>query len=215
MDQAGEMILFDVEGREVTMHVQIAYDGPSENFGWILPIPTDHPDEPVAVGTESVFQALLRTTQPIVQLNQRQEGQCLAEPWECYLFQDDMDGAEAGGDPAPAPDGGGGEVEVLLQAQVGPFDVSVLAANEIEVLPVVLKFRADAPSHRVPRPVPGGAQRTGQPIEVRHRGAQGRGDSVGLRAGGAAPGIAPGHQDAGAAAPLHPQAGGPRGAGRR
>ncbi len=136
VDQAGEMILFDVEGREVTMHVQIAYNGPSENFGWILPIPTDHPDEPVSVGTESVFQALLRTTQPIVRMNQRVEGQCLAEPWECYLWQDEMDDADGGGPPAPAPGGGAGEpeVEVLLQAQVGPFDVAVLNANEVGIL---------------------------------------------------------------------------------
>jgi MYXO-CTERM domain-containing protein len=136
VDQSGEMILFDIEGREVTMHVQIAYDGPSENFGWILPIPADHPDEPVAVGTESVFQALLRTTQPIVRLNQRTEGQCLPEPWECYAMME-MDDADGGG--PPAPNAGGGdpgepEVEVLLQMQVGPFDVAVLNANGVEVL---------------------------------------------------------------------------------
>lgn len=137
VDQAGEMILFDVQGRDVTMHVQIAYNGPSENFGWILPIPTDHPDEPVDVGTESVFQALLRTTQPIVRLDQRQEGQCAQEPWECYLWDDmEMADGDGGGPPAPAPGAGGGEpeVEVLLQAQVGPFDVAVLNANEIGIL---------------------------------------------------------------------------------
>lgn len=136
VDQSGEMILFDVEGREVTMHVQIAYNGPAENFGWILPIPTDHPAEPVAVGTESLFQALLRTTQPIVRLNQRVEGQCAQEPWECYLWDDmEMDGAGGGG-PSPAAEGDAGdpEVEVLLEAQVGPFDVAVLNANEVGIL---------------------------------------------------------------------------------
>ena len=131
VDQDGELIAFDVEGGQVTMHVQVKYEGPTEQFAWILPIPADHPDQPVSVGTEALFQALLNSTMPTVSLRQRTEGECLPDPERCYEWMWDSDDAPSAGE---GEGEGEGEVQVLLQQQVGPYDVVVLAADNAGVM---------------------------------------------------------------------------------
>ena len=48
IDQAGENILFAVDkaAGEVTVHVQIQYEGPAEEFAWILPAPAGRSPRP-------------------------------------------------------------------------------------------------------------------------------------------------------------------------
>ena len=57
VDQAAERILFTKEGNEMVTHVQIQYTGPSENFSWILPVPSV-PE--LGVGSDVLFQNLRR-----------------------------------------------------------------------------------------------------------------------------------------------------------
>ncbi len=85
VDQAGEQILFDLsEPGMVRMHVSIQYQGPSAEFAWVLPIPKDHPDQPLSVGTEMLFSSLVRNTEPVIRMQNRTEGECLQDPrWAC------------------------------------------------------------------------------------------------------------------------------------
>jgi hypothetical protein len=56
VEQTGENILFiQVDDSTIETHVQISYAGPSEDFSWIVPTPSE-PE--VSVGSDFVFQAL-------------------------------------------------------------------------------------------------------------------------------------------------------------
>ena len=60
VDQAGENILFavDEEAEQITVHVQIQYEGAAEEFAWILPTPA-LPE--LQLGTDALFTALGNT----------------------------------------------------------------------------------------------------------------------------------------------------------
>jgi hypothetical protein len=53
--QAGEQIVFGVEGTTVTAHIRVNYQGGAEDFSWVLPLPSV---PTVAVGTDALFQVL-------------------------------------------------------------------------------------------------------------------------------------------------------------
>ena len=113
VDQAGEHILFAVEGTKVTAHVQITYQGEAENFSWVLPLPNT---PTVAVGSDVLFQQLRAQTDPRFFVDWQDAGDCQS-PMDCPLA---MAGA-GGGDPSappPSPAGGGGEV--IAEGAVGP-----------------------------------------------------------------------------------------------
>ncbi len=137
IDQSGENIVFvyNDDGTVTTM-VQIFYQGPSEEFAWILPIPAE---PAVDVGTDAVFRELAARSQPQFVLNQETLGTCRREP-SCGSPWDDLDTAERGGGAqdggAPAADAGAMApgVDVRLRANVGPYDVAVLAAGSADAL---------------------------------------------------------------------------------
>ncbi|MGF1469195.1 MAG: DUF2330 domain-containing protein [Sandaracinaceae bacterium] len=134
IDQSGEDILFVFnDDGTVTTVVQIAYEGPSEDFAWILPVP----EEPqVDVGTNALFVELERRTAPRYLIGRSTTvGACRAMP-DCW--GDELFGA-AGEVPAPDADSGGrsdpdGGVEVLQQASVGPYDFAVLRSGDADAL---------------------------------------------------------------------------------
>ena len=131
IDQSGENILFAYnDDGTVTTVVQILYQGPSEQFAWILPIPAE---PTVSVGTDEIFRQLAASTTPRFTMRSDITGTCRAEPG-CWDYFDDAerDGPFAGGaaDAAvPAPD-----VDVRFRGNVGPFDVAVLAAGDADSL---------------------------------------------------------------------------------
>ncbi len=134
IDQSGENIAFIYnDDGTVTTVVQILYQGPSEEFAWILPIPAE---PTVDVGTDALFQALAGQTTPRFVTRTEIHGTCRNEPG-CYdhWARDDADGPMAGGgfaDAGVAPPGG--EVDVRFRGSVGPFDVAVLRAGDADVL---------------------------------------------------------------------------------
>src|SRR5262245_55630641 len=71
--QAGERIAFALENGQVTAHIQIQYSGPAEEFGWLLPLPSEPRME---LGTDELFAQLITTTQPKYKLNRQYEGAC-------------------------------------------------------------------------------------------------------------------------------------------
>ena len=136
VDQVGERILFalipgEVEGEgEVEVHVQLSYQGPAEEFSWIVPTPT-LPE--LRTSVDDVFVRLGMSTAPLFQPTIVDLGDCNSGI------------ATRGGAEAPMADmaaGGGGEsftppaaaVTVVSEEQVGPYDAQILTANDAGVL---------------------------------------------------------------------------------
>lgn len=124
--QSGEAIVFGVQGSEVTMHVQILYEGPAEGFSWVLPMPVK-PDE-IAVGSDRLFSAMFAETLPTFQLDIQDVqptdtcSEVALEPWECNFIA--MGGPMYGGGEAMP------NAIVLEKGSVGPFDFVILEAAE-------------------------------------------------------------------------------------
>lgn len=136
VDQVGERILFalipgEVEGEgEVEVHVQLSYQGPAEEFSWIVPTPT-LPE--LRTSVDDVFVRLGMSTAPLFQPTIVDLGDCNSGI------------ATRGGGPTvdmAASDSGGGEsftppaaaVTVVSEEQVGPYDAQILTANDAGVL---------------------------------------------------------------------------------
>ncbi len=124
VNQSAERIFFAREGETVHMHVQITYNGPPQDFGWLLPTA---PDVETTLGSELLFTTLDQSYGPRFQLQREFSDRC----------------AQAGrGVAVPSADGndfaeGGGEdpgVQVLSREAVGPYDRAILEADNVEVL---------------------------------------------------------------------------------
>ncbi|MGD8862452.1 MAG: DUF2330 domain-containing protein [Myxococcales bacterium] len=68
VDQRGENVLFVVGDGFVEAHVQIRYQGDPERFAWLVPMPVE-PE--VSVGSQPLFDALLRGSRPVFGLRTR------------------------------------------------------------------------------------------------------------------------------------------------
>jgi MYXO-CTERM domain-containing protein len=113
--QAAERIIFAQDGGNVTQIVEVLYEGPSEKFSWVLPVP----GVPVpGVSSKEVFNLLDGATAPQYVL-QRESG--------CNLEYGDGDSivveSPNEGDGAPPP------VTVLDAGSVGPFDYETISIN--------------------------------------------------------------------------------------
>ncbi|MFW6051967.1 MAG: DUF2330 domain-containing protein [Myxococcota bacterium] len=118
VSQAAERILFskNADGT-VTAVVQILYQGPAEEFAWMLPVPGS-PE--VRVSSDLAFQRLQMATNPVYQLQTVVEGECGVE--------DDAFGGGAA-DASVVADAAAGEqdagappVTIVDQGNVGPYD---------------------------------------------------------------------------------------------
>lgn len=136
IDQASEDILFSInDDGTVTTVVQIQYQGPSETFAWILPVPAE---PTVGVGTDELFRQLRAQTNPTFTIDRRTEGSCREEP-NCWRPGPELDNGSGGFQDASASFADAGAptdpgVDVRLRANVGPFDVAVLAAGSGDAL---------------------------------------------------------------------------------
>lgn len=119
--QAGERIVFAAENGEVTAHIQISYEGPAQEFGWLLPLPAVPNLE---LGTDELFNVITTTTQPKYVLTRKYEGNCTFDPSRFALAP----GAVADGENA-AGGAGGGSSPLVIQDSVGPYDYAVLKAD--------------------------------------------------------------------------------------
>jgi hypothetical protein len=123
--QSGEAIVFGVNGdsNQVTMQVQILYQGPAEAFSWVLPLPVV-PDA-ISVGSDLLFRSLFQQTLPRWQLevlNETASDTCDSTALEFpqCLARDTFVASAADEEGAV----------VLEQGSVGPFDFVVLEAAE-------------------------------------------------------------------------------------
>ncbi|MCA9541353.1 MAG: DUF2330 domain-containing protein, partial [Myxococcales bacterium] len=120
VNQSAERILFAPDGSEIHMHVQVAYSGPPQDFGWLLPVPAG---VQVELGTEMLFTALDLQYGPRFRMNAIFDGDCAPPPAPL-----------ADGDPSNEGAGGRGGVQVLSREPLGPYDRAILAADDVQVL---------------------------------------------------------------------------------
>jgi hypothetical protein len=115
VDQQAERIIFVQEDSNiVTSYVEIAYQGEPEGFAWVVPVPSV---PALDVWHGGAFNALDLLTEPQFDI-----------PWGCFAEA----GADADADGAPNDDRG--EVEVLDQRRVGPFDTATIESDDPRAL---------------------------------------------------------------------------------
>jgi MYXO-CTERM domain-containing protein len=123
VNQAAERIVFSQNGDgTVTAVIQILYEGPSENFSWLLPITTVPEGDDIAVASDLAFTRLQAATNPSYVLNTRIDGQCRPSqnlPRSGSAGPTVADGAEANNDP-------GSGVVVAASGIVGSFEWTAL-----------------------------------------------------------------------------------------
>lgn len=122
VDQAAEEIVFafDAEAGDVEMHIQIAWEGRSEDFAWVVPVPA----EPwITLSDQGLFDALRVATNPFYDYLSTAEGRCGPPQLGCTTEQ-----ALSAID---LPQDG---VEIVGTADVGPFETVTLQADSSQAL---------------------------------------------------------------------------------
>ncbi|HTV25543.1 MAG TPA: DUF2330 domain-containing protein [Polyangiaceae bacterium] len=145
VNQAAERIIFADNGDgTITAVIQILYQGPSENFSWLLPISTVPEGDQLGVASDIAFTRLQFATNPQFNLTQAVEGECrtdrprgdVANPSD--LRENCSDNpllAECQAD-LPDQDINGNPINVEASGVVGAFDYSVLSVEPGQADPV-------------------------------------------------------------------------------
>lgn len=125
VNQAAERIVFaQNDDGTVTAVIQIMYEGPSENFSWLLPISTVLAEGDLAVSSDIAFQRLQSFTNPTYSLNVSVEG-------TCKLDDRSFDGGFLGATGGSGSTGGvaapGEGVEVEASGVVGKFEWTIIS----------------------------------------------------------------------------------------
>jgi hypothetical protein len=131
VNQAAERIVFAHNGDgTVTAVIEIQYQGPSENFSWLLPISSVPMGDQIAVASNVAFQRLQSATNPQYNLTTRVEGTCATRPRSDNSLQGgnfaNGPSASAGGSTAMGPGG----VTVEAQGVVGSFEWTVISLDD-------------------------------------------------------------------------------------
>lgn len=120
VEQTAERIVFAQDGSEITAIIEVQYEGPSEKFAWLVPMPGT---PKVNVSTVELLNALSSTTTPRYITMDVVEGECVADPFWGW--------ADAGAESAPATvDAGTDSVTVLDQGNAGPYDYVTIRVEE-------------------------------------------------------------------------------------
>lgn len=123
VDQSGERILFLVDraNEEIEVHVQITYEGPAEDFGWILPVPTEPTVRP---SVDDIFINLGNATDPTFSTTIEEVGKCVNPVRLAFPTSAEGDVANDSAD----------GITVASQAPVGPYDSTILMAETQDAL---------------------------------------------------------------------------------
>ncbi|MDQ2643716.1 MAG: DUF2330 domain-containing protein [Myxococcota bacterium] len=132
VNQAAERIVFADNGDgTVTAVIQILYQGPSQNFSWVLPISSVPGEDGIGVGSDLAFTRLQALTNPQYSLTTRIEGQCRNTPTPTAVPGNGNFGAAAtGGSSSVAPSGTATPpVTVEASGEVGAFEWTVISLD--------------------------------------------------------------------------------------
>ena len=118
IDQAAEEIVFAHDSAQglIEMHIEITYEGRSDDFAWILPVP----EEPeLFLSSSEMFTELAALTAPSFRTNFKEVGNC-REPISlgCSAEYSMTDSA-----------GNYTDVDVVDQERIGPYETVTLRAN--------------------------------------------------------------------------------------
>ena len=128
VNQSAERILFSVHEGQTDMHVQISYQGPSNEFGWLVPVPRG---VETGLSSQLLFTTLDNTIAPRFVLTTEFDGDC------GFSRGSGSDAGAAGGGGAGGEgfeEEGGPQVQVLERGSLGPYDRAVLDADDVSVL---------------------------------------------------------------------------------
>ncbi len=129
VNQAAERIIFADNGDgTITAVIQILYEGPSENFSWLLPISTVPEGDQLGVASDMAFSRLQNATNPQFNLTTTVEGRCK----ERSGARDDSLAIPTGSPaviPGNASVNGESEVNVEASGVVGAFEYSVISVD--------------------------------------------------------------------------------------
>lgn len=120
VNQAAERIIFAKnDDGTVSAAIEILYQGPAEQFAWVLPVPPAQVD--VAVSSKQTLDALQQASNPVYNLQTSFDPECPVPV-----------SAGAPGVAPSAPDSaaeGDSAVEVVASGNVGPYDYTQIAVN--------------------------------------------------------------------------------------
>jgi MYXO-CTERM domain-containing protein len=125
VNQAAERIIFAQDGNTVHAVIEIQYEGPSESFAWVLPVPGGEPVD-VGVSSKQALDALQLASNP--QYN-------LTTVFENCGAGVDTGSAVSGPAATATPTSPGAvpppaEVQVVAAGRVGPYDYVQLALDD-------------------------------------------------------------------------------------
>jgi hypothetical protein len=137
VNQAAERIIFAQGDGFVDAIIEIQYQGPSENFAWVLPVPAGQVD--VGVSSKQVLDALQQQSNPQYTLNTTFEN--------CGNDENQAFASATGSPRGDSAQGADDESAVTVTASgtVGPFDYVQLAVDEAlpNAVDVALNWLAD------------------------------------------------------------------------
>lgn len=125
VDQASERIIFAINADGTTdMIVQIAYQGTSKDFAWLLPLASVPDPDKLATFPELAMMALDNGTGPTFRMHP-----------DCWAAIEDAAGGDFADAGTAAPDSDGGvepPVTVYIRETVGPYDVAVIGSDDAQ-----------------------------------------------------------------------------------
>lgn len=124
VNQTAERIIFAQEGTRTTAVIEIQYEGPSERFAWVLPVP-GVPE--IGVSSKQALDRLQQLSNPQYTLNTTFE--------QCEFDPAPGDGDFAGGSQDAGAVFGDGDaqepsVSVVASGSVGPYDFNVISVSD-------------------------------------------------------------------------------------
>jgi len=131
VDQSGEKIVFEVDEDEgkTTMDVLVSYQGPAEEFAWIVPV-AGVPQ--LGISDPRLFSLIDARTKMRIQKLQTFAQTCEPHTIDTWFANDALD-ADPGAVPEASDDGAGG-ITIHAKEQVGPYDTVTLSGSSGEAV---------------------------------------------------------------------------------
>ena len=130
VNQAAEGVVFSDNGDgTITAVIEIQYQGPAEQFSWLLPLGSVPSSEDVKVSSNQAFARLRAATAPRYVLNRRVEGTCRRQGGGNELDSEPAIGVGSGGAGGSGA-AGGDVVNVEATGIAGAFEWTVISVDE-------------------------------------------------------------------------------------
>ena len=120
VNQAAERVLYVQDGAQITVHIQISYQGPSTSFSWVLPLQSV---PALKTGSDGIFNVLESATRPTFNLTYEQGDASCHFPYCEYAMAGGVSESDA------SKGGTKSGVVVLQEANVGPYESKVIQGS--------------------------------------------------------------------------------------